>query len=279
MEMTVPPRDALLRDYWAQAPFSLAFERSWEGRLFAHRSLARPILDVGCGEGLFASLIFPEPIDTGIDPNGRELERARDLGKYREVLQCTGDRIPKPDGFYQTIFSNSVLEHIPDLHPVIVELNRVLAPGGALYVTVPTDRFDHYSVVHQVLATLGMKERARRYRSFFNRFWHHYHYYQPDGWRRIFEAHGLELQECQTYGPKSLCLLNDFMVPFSLPNLLLKKGLNRWTLFPTLRRLLLTPLAMMANHFGQKATKADKGGLVFLKFKKPVQTTPRSYVA
>ena len=273
-EMDIPQRSDLLREYMGQAPFSLAFERSWEGRLFAQRSFARPILDVGCGEGLFASLIFPEAIDTGIDPNDRELARARALGKYRELLHCAGDKIPKPDGYYQTIFSNSVLEHIPDLEPVLVEITRLLAPGGALYVTVPTDRFDQYSIVHQMLHGLGMRAWAERYRGFFNRFWHHHHFHQPAGWRRLFEAHGLAVEECRTYGPKSLCLLNDMMIPFALPNLLLKKNFNRWTLFPAVRRILMTPFAFAADRLGRKATAADEGGLVFLKFAKTALQSP-----
>src|SRR5947209_4491198 len=135
----------------ASAPFALAFERTLECRIYESLRFERPILDVGCGEGLFAKIAFGEKIDTGIDPDEHEIERARELGAYQELIACWGNEIPKPDGYYKTIVSNSVLEHIPDLKPVLLEINRLLAPGGRFYMTVPSDKFDHYTVLNTLL--------------------------------------------------------------------------------------------------------------------------------
>ena len=67
-----------------------------------------------------------------------DIECARRRGSDKELIICPGHRIPKSDGSYRTIFSNSVLEHIPDLLPVLLgEANRLLAPGGRFYVTDP----------------------------------------------------------------------------------------------------------------------------------------------
>ncbi len=114
-----------LRNYMANAPFPLAFERAVEAALYAGRRLEHPILDIGCGEGLFARMVFDQKIDTGLDPNARELHRARQYGAYGELILCRGDAIPRPAGSYQTILSNSVLEHIPDLEPVFREAHRL----------------------------------------------------------------------------------------------------------------------------------------------------------
>src|SRR5687768_14968956 len=112
--------------YSTAAPLALAFERIVECGIMRGQAFERPILDIGCGEGLFATMLFAEKIDTGIDPDGRELDRARALGAYRELIQCRGHAIPKPDGTYRTILSNSVLEHIPDLDSVLMEAHRLL---------------------------------------------------------------------------------------------------------------------------------------------------------
>ena len=119
-----------LENYATQAPLALAFERVMECRILSRQTFERPILDIGCGEGLFAHVLFTEKIDTGIDPNARELQRAHALGGYHELIECFGDSIPRPDGAYQTVLSNSVVEHIPNLGPVLREAFRLLALEG-----------------------------------------------------------------------------------------------------------------------------------------------------
>ena len=58
-------------------------------------SIKRPILDIGCGEGLFAKNVFVEKIDPGMDPTPRELERARKLEACEKLNQTKGDFIDK----------------------------------------------------------------------------------------------------------------------------------------------------------------------------------------
>jgi SAM-dependent methyltransferase len=250
------------------APIPLAFERLLEARIYQRHDFPRPILDIGCGEGLFASVVFGEKIDTGIDPNPRELERARELGAYEELIECKGDAINKPDGHYKTIFSNSVLEHIPDVEPVFREAHRLLAMGGKFYVTVPSHRFDEYSVVNQVLCSVGLHGIAGKYRTFFNRFWRHYHYYPLDEWSALAQRSGFSVAEIHTYGSKKLCLLNDFLVPFSLVSFAMKKFTNRWVLFPGVRRFFMMPVAMAGYQALKGGDAAHDGGLVFMELTK-----------
>lgn len=268
MQQTIKTNSDIVSDYVAMAPLALAFERVMECRILAGKPFERPVLDIGCGEGLFAKILFAEPLDTGIDPNPRELSRARELGSYVELIECRGDAIPKPDGSYRTILSNSVIEHIPDIRPVLKEALRLLAPGGRLYLTVPSDRFDEYTWISQILSALGMKNLQRRFGTFFNRFWVHYHFYTPERWRDIAVEAGFEVEEVHGYGPKRACLMNDFLVPFSVPEYLTKKFLNRWTLFPLLRRIILAPIAFIGRRILRGAERAEAGGLVFLSLRK-----------
>jgi len=268
MGAAIKTNSDIVFDYIAMAPLALAFERVMECRILAQQTFERPMLDIGCGEGLFAKILFTEPVDTGIDPNSRELARAHELGAYVELIECRGDAIPKADGSYRTILSNSVIEHIPDIQPVLLEAYRLLAPGGRMYLTVPSNRFDEYTWISQFLAALGLDNLRRRFGEFFNRFWVHYHYHTLEHWRKIAESAGFEVIEAHTYGPRRACLLNDFLVPFSVPEYLTKKFLNRWTLLPRLRRVILAPFALLGSLILRGAEKCEAGGLVFLSLRK-----------
>ena len=70
----------ILEKYLGETPIPLALERALEGEIYQSLPFERPILDLGCGEGLFAKIVFAEKIDTGIDPNPKELKRAEDFG-------------------------------------------------------------------------------------------------------------------------------------------------------------------------------------------------------
>ena len=258
-----------LSSYVAQAPLALAFERALECELYPGLAFPGPVLDLGCGEGLFASLLFEEPIDTGIDPNPRELARARELGAYRELVECFGDAIPKPDAAYGTVISNSVFEHIPDLAPVFREVLRTLKPGGNFYLTVPSENFERYTAINFVLEALGLSGLSRRYRAAFNKFWAHHHTYPLEQWKALCIEAGFQVEEAFTYNSRRSCLLNDTLVPVSLPSLLVKKLTNRWVLFSSWRQCFLAPLARHLRRDPAGDIGLADGGLVFLHLRKP----------
>ena len=64
-------------------------------------------------------------------------------------------------------------------------------------------------------------------------------------------------------------MMNDFLVPFSILEYLTKKFFNRWTLVPSLRKIILSPIALLGNLFLQGAEKSKDGGLVFISLQKP----------
>jgi SAM-dependent methyltransferase len=253
------------------APFALAIERSIESKIYQKLIIEPPILDLGCGDGLFAHLVFDEKIDTGIDPNPRELTRAGELGGYRELIQCYGASIPRPDASYNTVISNSVLEHIPELQPVFREIFRILVPGGFFYFTVPTHLFEKYSAVSRLLRAFKLHQLALRYERFYNEFWHQYNCFPPETWREIIESHGFQVTDIYTYDPQKICTINDLLVPFSFFSYVMKKFFNRWILLPRLRRL-WAPLFMPAiAKLIERADKSDDGCLVFISARKGVR--------
>ena len=113
-----------------------ALLRSIESRFMVEVPLLHPVLDVGCGDGHFASVTFSEPIDVGLDPWERDLVECATLRPqvYKELVLASATEMPFADESFQTVISNSVLEHIPDVEMTVREIARVTSvhPGSTL---------------------------------------------------------------------------------------------------------------------------------------------------
>lgn len=263
-------KENIFQNYLEKAPLPLVIERWYECEIYKTKEFKHPILDIGCGEGMFAHMLFDEKIDTGIDPNHKELEMAQEFNAYDELINCYGDNIPKEDKSYNTIFSNSVLEHIPQVDNVLKEAYRLLSDDGKMYVTIPTDKFDQYNVVYQLLSFLRLKGLAFKYSKFFNNFWAHYHYYNKDGWTEVFERSGFNVMYVKEYESKKACLLNDFLAPFSFFSFIVKKTTNKWFLFPSIRKYMAKILNGMFLSYLEEDNKkiVIDGGLIFFELQK-----------
>ena len=128
---------------------ALAQSRYWErlrepGALIARdlalvRSIARarPVLDVGCGNGAFVRSC----LDRDIDAIGVEAFDASALIASRSgasVLQATGETLPLGTGAFDVVRLKEVLEHVQRPLDLASEMRRVLRPGGTLLCYVPT---------------------------------------------------------------------------------------------------------------------------------------------
>ena len=85
-EKIILQKNNFLLDYLFETPTPLAIERSWECSLLSRQTLQKPILDVGCGDGIFAKVLSKTEMEVGIDPNPIEIERAAKVGIYKELL-------------------------------------------------------------------------------------------------------------------------------------------------------------------------------------------------
>lgn len=258
-----------LRHYLQVAPAALAIERSLECDLLAAHEFQRPVLDIGCGDGVFAAVLFAEKVDLGIDFDPAEIARARIYERYHELVVCGGDSIPRPDESFRTIFSNSVLEHIPDLMPVLREAHRLLAPEGRFYVTIPTDQWERNVLPARLLFALGLRGAAKRYGRWYNKFWNHYHAYSVEAWAELFAEAGFRVVEQRTYAPANVTTSLDTMTAFALPSLFTKKILGRWILSSSIRKAFVGAVHAPLSRFvsGICASKGSHG-LVFLSLTK-----------
>jgi SAM-dependent methyltransferase len=101
------------------------------------------VLDLGSGAGtdslVAAQMVGPQGQVTGIDMTPEMLAKARaaaaELGVTNvEFVAGEAERLPFPDGSFDVMISNGVIDLIPDKDAVFAELHRVLAPGGRLQI-------------------------------------------------------------------------------------------------------------------------------------------------
>ena len=99
------------------------------------------VLEVGCGSGGYA-LHLGEKVGcrvTGLDinepgiRNANQLALARGLASQVRFEQCDASKsLAFDDNTFDAVFSNDVLCHLPGRPEVLVEIFRVLKPGGRL---------------------------------------------------------------------------------------------------------------------------------------------------
>lgn len=90
------------------------------------------VLDVGPGIGDFLRS-FPGSI--GADPNPRIVEFGRRQGL--NIVQMREGKLPFDSHSFDTVVLDNVLEHIEEPADLLLEIRRVLVPGGRFLVGVP----------------------------------------------------------------------------------------------------------------------------------------------
>jgi 2-polyprenyl-3-methyl-5-hydroxy-6-metoxy-1,4-benzoquinol methylase len=116
---------------------------------------ARVLLDVGCGAGAFAATLRAARPDRPLEIWGVELEAAaaaRSRGAIDRVL--VGDAVARvgelPDGAFDCVVCNDVLEHLAEPAALLRQIRRVLGAQGALVASVPHVRY-FFNVVDLVV--------------------------------------------------------------------------------------------------------------------------------
>lgn len=152
-------------------------------------------LDLGCGDGKLTQVLTQAlPGNTGIsrtwvgvDPDHAETRLAECLGIYERVHTCGGDAIPEEAASFDYVFSNSVLEHIPKIDPVIAEVARVLRPGGRFVFTVPSSDF------HSCLGGPLLSSNSKEYFQRIDARCAHERYWDRGQWTMCLDRHGFDV--------------------------------------------------------------------------------------
>ena len=106
------------------------------------------MLDVGCGEGrhIFGVMQeYPMMKCVGLDMDEYSLKKAEEGYSYFESISEVGAEfikgsaysLPFPDNTFDLIVCSEVLEHLHEYNDAVIEINRVLKPGGKFFASVP----------------------------------------------------------------------------------------------------------------------------------------------
>ncbi len=234
-----PAKDYLwlhLRDL----PYFRAILRAAEAEFYQDFELTAPTLDLGCGDGHFATIAFDRPLEVGLDPWGPSLREAQRRGGYRRLIQADAGKMPFPNGWFASALSNSVLEHIPHIETVLSETARVLKPGALFLFCVPNPAYLDELSIPGWLKKVGLGRFGLAYREWFRKMSRVHHADTPEVWQHRLEQAGFRLEKWWHYfSPEAMRVL-EWGHYFGAPTLLPHALFRRWILLPTRWNLALT---------------------------------------
>lgn len=253
-ELTVRRMD-YAREYLRKTSIALSLVRSIECNVLSGMKFVRPVLDIGCGDGLFAGMLFEDKVDNGIDISPKEIERARRSGKYGQLEVARAGSLPFPDNSFMTVFSNCVVEHLDDLDASFAEACRVTAPGGKFYCTTHSDHYEEYFLWSTVLRRLGFEKLARKYSGFWAKLWSHYNCLSEEDWTSRLRKAGFSDVKVVPYFNKEAVWAFDLMLPLASLTYLTRKITGNWKLFP--RTITLLPALWLVNRIARNFRTGD----------------------
>ena len=175
--------------------------------------LLAPLLDLGCGEGKIAKILFGKGIvDVGLDNELEIAKAARQSKVYKKVVVGDARNLPFRNNSFSTIFSNCVIEHIPGKIKVLREVKRVLKKNGIFIFTVPSKMFSGYLFFYNLIKSIGLKRLAKKYSKKRNQLLNHYYCDNHQIWEKSLNSVGLTLAYHYYYLPKKTIMWWDFIV-------------------------------------------------------------------
>ncbi len=229
-------QETYLKKFLKRFPICHSVVRARECELLQGVKFSTPLLDAGCQDGVFVSLLGSLTPDLGVDRDEAALRKAGTQNVYRALLKADLGRLPIRTGTYASILSNSTLEHVEDLDAALKEFHRVLKPGGCLVATVPNSRFEDELLLRKLFAFVGAGRLARRYVRLIHRYYRHEHIWVPDKWEAALKTAGFPDVSVTPFLSPGLFHLHESTQLLGLPVVATKKILGRWILFPSLRR-------------------------------------------
>ena len=228
-------------------------------RHHAHRSrrgscrrcaFPRPILDIGCGDGHFGSVIFPEGADVGLDPGIADLSEAVRRGVYRLLVSARLGRDAVPDGLLRVgRLQLRVRAHPRHRCDGRRDRPRAASPEATFACTVVGEHFSEFLTDARAWRRLGLARAHRAYLDWFNRKSVHFHFDSPPVWKERFERVGLEVRRWRYYlSPRGRATRSIGATTSACRTSSARKLTGRWVPFPAAdRQRVLGPAARGAT--------------------------------
>lgn len=211
-----------------QAPSTILF-RSIELKLLKQHlaKIVKPgtkILDLGCGEGLTADVVFNRQVDIGLDNHKYFAKLAKESGVYKKVILGDAIAIPLANDSIDLVFSNCVIEHIEGIDKVFSEVYQVLKPAGKFIFTTPSHNFYKYSI----FSKLGFRSISKIYGKLRDKKYSHFNTHSVNKWTKILFRHKLTVTKSYYYINKKEAEFWDFLLYFRIYKGYLKKLVYRY---------------------------------------------------
>jgi len=199
------------------SPLSHALWRSVEALSFDQIRFQSPVLDLGCGFGEFAGVVFGR-VEMGIDINQKELEQALEGKRYQKVKWADARKLPFKKNSYKTIVSVSVLEHIEDAEKVIFEASRILKKGGIFAFSVVTSGLKDNLLIPKICTLLGFPRLAEKYYELHCLAFKHLNLKTASWWRKKLTGTGFEILRQEGTISPTLLKLHEFFLITAFPS-------------------------------------------------------------
>jgi 2-polyprenyl-3-methyl-5-hydroxy-6-metoxy-1,4-benzoquinol methylase len=126
-------------------------------------SANKTVLDMACGEGYGSRLLSVNArAVTGVDIDAATIQLANEKYKAPHLRFITSDAraTSLPSGSFELVVSFETLEHLEEQDQFLVEIKRILTPGGRLIISTPDT--DQYSVKSGFSNPFHKKELNRK---------------------------------------------------------------------------------------------------------------------
>jgi SAM-dependent methyltransferase len=246
--------------YYRFAPAALALRECARLRAVREIELDEPILDVGCGDGLFARLAYPGRQTWGIDINPSEVQRAQATQSYSTLICGNICAVDLPRGFFSSAIANCSLEHVPDLRGALTNIRGTLKPGARFVLIVPAPTWTSELATVELLDRLGLHGLARAYGDGLDKVFSHIHLHDESAWVKFLEEAGFEEVTSRPIVDRGTAWAFDVMLYPSLFAYFTKKLTGRWVLMPGLRLLSVDIVRAVLNAWGGRVPKGRSPG-------------------
>lgn len=162
------------------------------------------ILDIGCGEGLLATLTkgkYEEFFGVDISQVALEIARSRGVRAFRINIDI--EKLAFPDNYFDCVVCLDVIEHVFDPAHLLSEAKRVTADGGSFIISTPNIR--HWAHLMQLVVKGRFPKTSRDVEEFDGG---HVHYFTYADVEELLRRH--EFERIERYTTEGKHILREF---------------------------------------------------------------------